>query len=198
MFHSIQSPSKIEALVKTLEKEREYYKDECETLQGMLRKRLMETGSPSSKRKGRSKGKVHIYFIVLVRSVLLLDIYMQLRLLLHFWSVKPKLDLLHFRSIEIMSHWAENKCTQLLQSKGSMCEQVTTCLSKRPICSAGFNFCLSQDKFLFKYSFWSDILYIWNGNNLLTNNTLTRITQDVLVRCSVIVSDHNANLARHF
>ena len=61
MFHSIQSPSKIEALVKTLEKEREYYKDECETLQGMLRKRLMETGSPSSKRKGRSKGKVNIY-----------------------------------------------------------------------------------------------------------------------------------------
>ncbi|KAK2568024.1 Centrosomal protein of 135 kDa [Acropora cervicornis] len=52
-----KSPSKIEALVKTLEKEREYYKDECETLQGMLRKRLMETGSPSSKRKGRGKGK---------------------------------------------------------------------------------------------------------------------------------------------
>ena len=60
-FHYIQSPSKIEALVKTLEKEREYYKDECETLQGMLRKRLMETGSPSSKRKGKGKGKVSIY-----------------------------------------------------------------------------------------------------------------------------------------
>ena len=52
-----QSPSKIESLVKTLEKERDYYKGECETLQGMMRKRL--SASPPSNRKGsKSKGKV--------------------------------------------------------------------------------------------------------------------------------------------
>ena len=38
----------------------------------------------------------------------------------------------------------------------------------------------------------------WTGHNLLTCNTLKKITQDVLVRCSVIVSDHNVNLAGHF
>lgn len=51
-----KSPSKIESLVKTLEKERDYYKGECETLQGMMRKRL--SASPPSNRKGsKSKGK---------------------------------------------------------------------------------------------------------------------------------------------
>ena len=34
-------------------------------------------------------------------------------------------------------------------------------------------------------------------HNLLTDNTLKKITQDVLARCSVIVSDHNVELARH-
>ena len=38
----------------------------------------------------------------------------------------------------------------------------------------------------------------WTGHNLLTINTLKRRTQDVLVTCSVIVSDHNVKLARHF
>ena len=38
----------------------------------------------------------------------------------------------------------------------------------------------------------------WTRHNLLTDNTLKKITQDVLVRCSVIVSDHNAKLAGHF
>ncbi|RMX44908.1 hypothetical protein pdam_00012554 [Pocillopora damicornis] len=52
-----KSPSKIESLMKTLEKERDYYKGECETLQGMMRKRL--SASPPSNRKGsKSKGKV--------------------------------------------------------------------------------------------------------------------------------------------
>ena len=37
----------------------------------------------------------------------------------------------------------------------------------------------------------------WTGHNL-TDNTLKKITQDVLVRCSVIVSDFNAKLAGHF
>lgn len=52
-----KSPSRIETLVKTLEKERDYYKGECESLQGMMRKRLTASGSPTSKNKGRSKGK---------------------------------------------------------------------------------------------------------------------------------------------
>ena len=38
----------------------------------------------------------------------------------------------------------------------------------------------------------------WTGHNLLTDNTLKKITQDVLVTCSVIVSDHNVKLAGHF
>ena len=38
----------------------------------------------------------------------------------------------------------------------------------------------------------------WMGDNLLTVNTLKMITQHVLMRCSVIVSDTNANLAGHF
>ena len=38
----------------------------------------------------------------------------------------------------------------------------------------------------------------WTGHNLLTDNTLKKRTQDVLVTCLVIVSDHNVKLARHF
>ena len=38
----------------------------------------------------------------------------------------------------------------------------------------------------------------WTGHNLLTDNTLNKRTQDVLVRCSVIVSDHYVKLAGHF
>ena len=38
----------------------------------------------------------------------------------------------------------------------------------------------------------------WTGHNLLTDNTLKKRTQDVLVTCSVIVSDHNVKLAGHF
>lgn len=34
----------------------------------------------------------------------------------------------------------------------------------------------------------------WTRHNLLTDNTLKEITQDVLVRSLVIVSDHNAKL----
>ena len=36
------------------------------------------------------------------------------------------------------------------------------------------------------------------GHNLLTDNTLKKRTQDALVTCSVIVSDHNVKLAGHF
>ena len=50
----------MESLVKTLEKERDYYKSECETLQDMMRRRLTGAESPSTKRKGgKGKGKVN-------------------------------------------------------------------------------------------------------------------------------------------
>ena len=52
---------------------------------------------------------------------------------------------------------------------------------------------------IFFYSwemFWSNIVNILH--NLLTDNTLRKITPDVLVRCSVIMSNLNAKLARHF
>ena len=38
----------------------------------------------------------------------------------------------------------------------------------------------------------------WTGHNLLTDKTLKKRTQDVLLTCSVIVSDHNVKLAGHF
>ena len=38
----------------------------------------------------------------------------------------------------------------------------------------------------------------WTRHYLLTDNTLKKITQDVLVRCSVMVSDHNVKLGGHF
>ena len=44
----------------------------------------------------------------------------------------------------------------------------------------------------------SKIFTSWNGHNSLTDNTLKKITQDVMVRCLVIMSYHNAKLARHF
>ena len=44
--------------MNTLEKERDYYKGECESLQDMMRKRLTSSDSPTTKRKGKSKGKV--------------------------------------------------------------------------------------------------------------------------------------------
>ena len=68
----------------------------------------------------------------------------------------------------------------------------------------------------FKSSFWSNISQIWLdkihwqiilmvqhftnliGQNSSTANTLKTITQDVWGRCSVIMSKHNVQLARHF
>ena len=51
-----KSPSRLETLVKTLEKERDYYKAECDSLQDMMRKRLTATSS-STKKKGKTGGK---------------------------------------------------------------------------------------------------------------------------------------------
>ena len=55
----------------------------------------------------------------------------------------------------------------------------------------------SQDICPFKSSFWSAILQTKREKNILTDKTLKKITQDVLVRCSVIMSDHNVELAGH-
>ena len=38
----------------------------------------------------------------------------------------------------------------------------------------------------------------FTGHALLADNTFKKITQDLLVRCSVIVSDHNLKLDGHF
>ena len=38
----------------------------------------------------------------------------------------------------------------------------------------------------------------WTAHDLSTDNTLKKITQDVLVRCSVSMCDHDAKLAGHF
>ena len=59
-------------------------------------------------------------------------------------------------------------------------------------------FLYSQDTCPIKSSFWFGHFTNWTGQNLLTDNTLKKITQDVLVRCLVIMSNHNAKLAGHF
>ena len=45
--------------------------------------------------------------------------------------------------------------------------------------------------------FQSDILQTGLDIFLLSDNTMKKITQDVLVRCLVIVSDYNAKLSGH-
>ena len=64
--------------------------------------------------------------------------------------------------------------------------------------SAGNNFSLFTGHMSFQIFILVGHLTNWTGHNLLTDNTLKKITQDVLVRCSVIVSDHNVKLAGHF
>ena len=64
--------------------------------------------------------------------------------------------------------------------------------------SAGNNFSLFTGHMPFQIFLLVEHLTNWTGRNLLTDNTLKKRTQDVLVRCSVIVSDHNVKLAGHF
>ena len=64
--------------------------------------------------------------------------------------------------------------------------------------SAGNNFFLFTGHMSFQIFILVGHLTNWTGHNLLTDNTLKKITQDVLVRCSVVVSDHNVKLAGHF
>ena len=64
--------------------------------------------------------------------------------------------------------------------------------------SAGNNFSLFRGHMSCQIFILVGHLTNWTGHHLLTDNTLKKITQDVLVRCSVIVSDHNLKLAGHF
>ena len=64
--------------------------------------------------------------------------------------------------------------------------------------SAGNNFSLFRGHMSFQIFLLVGHLTNWTGHNLLTDNTLKTRTQDVLVTCSVIVSDHNVKLAGHF
>ena len=64
--------------------------------------------------------------------------------------------------------------------------------------SAGNNFSLFTGRMSCQIFILVGHLTNWTGHHLLTDNTLKKITQDVLVRCSVIVSDHNVKLAGHF
>ena len=64
--------------------------------------------------------------------------------------------------------------------------------------SAGNNFSLVTGHMSFQIFLLVGHLTNWIGHNLLTDNTLKKRTQDLLVRCSVIVSDHNVKLAGHF
>ena len=64
--------------------------------------------------------------------------------------------------------------------------------------SAGNNFSLFTAHTSFQIFLLVVHLTYWSGHNLLTNQTLKHITQDVLVRCSNIVSDQNVKLDGHF
>ena len=97
-------------------------------------------------------------------------------------------DNYHYCTHELLlkNSWSDKK-------KHKMCFYgVTPSAGKSSSVSAGQLLCP------FKSSFWSDILQIGLDNNLLSDNTLKKITHDVLVRCLVIVSDRNAKLAGHF
>ena len=56
--------------------------------------------------------------------------------------------------------------------------------------TAGNNFCLFTGNVVFQIFFLVGHFTNWTGHNLSTDNTLKKTTQDVVVRCSVIVSDH--------
>ena len=70
--------------------------------------------------------------------------------------------------------------------------------SHYPLNSAGNNFSLFRGHMSFQIFLLVGHLTNWTGHNLLTDNTLKKRTQDVLVTCSVILSDHNVKLAGHF
>ena len=64
--------------------------------------------------------------------------------------------------------------------------------------SAGNNFSLYTRHMSFQIFLLVGHFTNWTRHNLLTDNSLKTITQDVLVKCSVIMSDHDAKLAQYF
>ena len=70
--------------------------------------------------------------------------------------------------------------------------------SMSPMHSAGNNFSLFTGHMSFEIFLLVRHFTNWIGHNSMTDKTLKKITQDVLVRFSVIMSDHNAKLAGHF
>ena len=66
------------------------------------------------------------------------------------------------------------------------------------ITSAGNNFFLFRGHMSFQIFLLVGYLTNWTGHNLLTDNTLKKRTRDVLVTCSVIVSDYNNEIGRTF
>ena len=66
------------------------------------------------------------------------------------------------------------------------------------IYSARNDFSLFTEHLSFQMFLLVGHLTNWTGQNSLTDNTLKKITQAVLVRCSVIVFVHNVKLAGHF
>ena len=49
----LQSPSKHDSVIKSLEKELGYYKEECASLQEMVKKKLVDSVQASPKKKGK-------------------------------------------------------------------------------------------------------------------------------------------------
>ena len=74
------------------------------------------------------------------------------------------------------------------------------CVRRIVLVSAGNDFSLFTGHMSFQIFVLVGHLTInyWTRNNLLTDNTLKKRTQYALVRCSVIVSNHNVKLAGHF
>jgi len=64
--------------------------------------------------------------------------------------------------------------------------------------SAGNNFSLLTGQISLQIFLLVRHFTNWIGHDLLTDNTLKKITQDKLLRCLVIVWDHNVELVRHF
>ena len=52
-YHVLQSPSKHDGVIKSLEKELDYYKGECASLQEMVKKKLVDSAQASPKKKGK-------------------------------------------------------------------------------------------------------------------------------------------------
>ena len=85
-------------------------------------------------------------------------------------------------------------CKASLGLSYNACVKIT--IASSLFSSAGKHFLNSQEACPFKSSFWLNILPNWP--DIIHWLTTSWRTQDVLVRCSVIESDHNVKLVRYF